>query len=95
MAAARPAPEPRPWTLEGDYDPAYDDDQRELHHRLLTDPFLAAEFRRRFPLRRRPGYELMVRALGCVWDCPDDGTANVTGYCCAACGQPRTHPHTS
>lgn len=89
MAAAGPAPEPRPWTLEGDYDPAYDDDQRELYHRLLTDPHLAGEFRRRFPLRRRTEYEGMVRALGAVWDCPVDGTANVTGYCCATCRQPR------
>ena len=30
---------------------------------------------------------VMVRALGCVWDCPDDRTVNVTGYCCATCGR--------
>jgi hypothetical protein len=31
----------------------------------------------------------MVRALDCVWDCPDDGTVNVTGFCCATCGRAR------
>jgi hypothetical protein len=81
------AQEPRPWTLEGDCDPAYDDETRELNRRLLTDPDLKARFRRRFPLRRAHGYDGMVRALGCVWDCPWDGTVNVTGYCCASCGR--------
>ena len=79
----------RPWTLEGDFDPAYDDAEREHNHRLLTDPLLRVRFRRRFPLRWPRGYDDMVRALGCVWDCPDDGTANVTGYCCASCGRSR------
>jgi hypothetical protein len=27
----------------------------------------------------------MIRALGYVWDCPIEGTANVTGYRCATC----------
>ena len=31
----------------------------------------------------------MVRALDFVWDCPEDGTVNVTGFCCATCGRAR------
>ena len=80
---------PRPWTLEGDFDPTYDDAARAHYRRLLTDPRLTSRFRRRFPLRFGRDYDAMIRALGAVWDCPDDATANVTGYCCAVCGRSR------
>jgi hypothetical protein len=80
---------PRPWTLEGDFDPAFDDAARAHYRRLLTDPRLTVRFRRRFPLRFGRDYDFMIRALGAVWDCPDDETANVTGYCCAVCGRSR------
>ena len=69
--------QPRPWTLEGDFDPAYDDVERARCRRLLTDPRLALHFRRRFPMRFGRDYETMIRALGAVWDCPDDGTAKI------------------
>src|SRR3954469_4931781 len=79
----------RPWTL-GDVDPDVGEDVRMRSHAQLTDPRLEAHFRRRFPSRRRAGYDEMVRALGYVWDCPADGAANVTGFCCAVCGRGRT-----
>jgi hypothetical protein len=31
-------------------------------------------------------YERMIRALGLVWECPDDATVNVVGYRCGGCG---------
>jgi hypothetical protein len=78
-----------PWTIAGGPDPDYDDPQRAVHHALLTDPLLLTCFRRRFPHRGNVDYDEMVRLLGYVWDCPDDGTANVTGYRCAVCGGTR------
>ena len=77
----------RLWTL-GEVDLDVGDDVRVRSHAHLTDPRLEARFRRRFPLRRA-GYDEMVRALGHVWDCPADGAANVTGFCCAVCGRGR------
>jgi hypothetical protein len=81
--------EPRPWTLVGAVDLAVDEVVRQRSHAALTDPELTRRFRRRYPLWRRADYDDMVRALGYVWDCPYDGTANVTGHCCASCGRAR------
>jgi hypothetical protein len=78
-----------PWTLAGGADPDFPDSDRHLHHALLTDPQLLGCFRRRFPDSGDIGYDEMVRCLDYVWDCPHDATANVTGYCCAACGRTR------
>ena len=78
-----------PWTLAGHPDPDYDDGARLAHHMLLTDPELLSGFRRRFPEHRDASYDEMVRLLGYVWDCPHDGTANMTGHCCAACRRTR------
>ena len=62
---------------------------RERNLAQLTDPHLRRRFRRKHPLRLGATYDEMVRALDCVWDCPDDGTVNVTGFCCATCGRAR------
>jgi hypothetical protein len=79
----------RPWTLEGPVDLDFDDEVRERARAQLTDPHLRRRFLRRHPLRLGATYDEMVRALGFVWDCPDDGTVNVTGFCCATCGRSR------
>jgi hypothetical protein len=77
------------WTLAGGADPDFDASERNVHQALLTDPSLLTCFRRRFPERADIDYDEMVRWLDYVWDCPRDGTANVTGYRCAACGRTR------
>jgi hypothetical protein len=77
-----------PWAL-GAPDPAYGDGTRAQNHAALTDARLSQWFERRFPLHRRADYEEMVRALDYVWDCPHDGSANVTGFACALCGRGR------
>jgi hypothetical protein len=79
----------RPWTLAGAPDPDYDDRERTTHHVLLTDPLLLTCFRERFPGQGEIEYDDMIRRLDYVWDCPHDTAANVTGYCCAACGRTR------
>src|SRR6478735_2072528 len=78
-----------PWTCAGDPDPGFEEAARQSHRTLLTDPNLLTCFRRRFPAHREADYDEMVRLLGWVWDCGWDGTANVTGHCCARCGRPR------
>jgi hypothetical protein len=78
-----------PWTAAGAPDPDFDDAVRIVHQALLTDPQLLLCFRRRFPEWRDAGYDDMIRLLGYVWDCPRDGTANVTGLRCATCGRTR------
>jgi hypothetical protein len=78
-----------PWTLAGEPDPEFDEAARTAHHMQLTDPLLPTRFRRCFPGRIHLEYDEMVRALALVWDCQYDGTANVTGYCCATCGRTR------
>src|SRR4051794_24277223 len=78
-----------PWTVCGGPDPGFDDEQRQVHHALLTDPDLLTCFRRRFPTRGHMQYDEMVRLLDCVWDCPHDCTANVVGYRCGNCGRAR------
>ena len=77
-----------PWTAAGGPDPACGATTRERNRSWLTDPRLAERFQRRYP-GSEPVYERMIRALELVWDCPDDGTVNVTGYCCAGCGASR------
>src|SRR3954451_17104440 len=79
-----------PWTCAGDPDPGFGEATRQSQRTLLTDPHLLTCFRRRFPAHREADYDQMVRLLGWVWDCGWDGTANVTGYCCARCGRART-----
>src|SRR4051812_40439247 len=78
-----------PWTISGGPDPDFQDAERELRHGLLTDPNLLTCFRRRFARVDDTGYDEMVRLLDYVWDCPEDGTANVVGYRCGRCGQSR------
>jgi hypothetical protein len=79
----------RPWTIEGPVDLEVDDETRERARTQLTDPLLRRRFLRKHPLRRGASYDEMVRALDFVWDCPDDGSVNVTGFCCATCGRSR------
>jgi hypothetical protein len=78
-----------PWTIAGGPDPDYHEGLRQVHQVLLTDPQLLTAFRHRFPDHGAAEYDEMVRLLGYVWDCPDDGAANVTGFRCAACGRTR------
>ena len=73
----------------GGPDPRFGDEVRDRHHELLADPLVQLRFRRRYPLWRRAEYDEMIRALGYVWDCPHDRTANVTGFRCAVCGRGR------
>src|SRR3954454_7773452 len=86
-AASSARPSLPPWTVGGGPDRDFDDVERRVHHALLTDPGLLARFRRAFPGRETASYDEMVRLLGWVWDCPDDGTANVLGYRCGGCGR--------
>jgi hypothetical protein len=83
---ARPA---SPWTIAGGPDPDYDEAHRTVHHALLTSESLLIGFRRRFPHHRDEDYDVVVRLLDYVWDCPHDGAANVAGYRCARCGRTR------
>jgi hypothetical protein len=78
-----------PWTAAGRADLDFDEITRTVHQTLLTDANLLTCFRRRFPEERDADYDQMVRLLGYVWDCPHDGTANVTGCRCAVCGRTR------
>jgi len=82
-----------PWTCAGEPDPDYDAATRVAHQALLTDPQLLTRFLRRFPDHGAASYDEMVRLLGYVWDCPHDGTANVTGHRCAGCGRTRAAAH--
>jgi hypothetical protein len=79
---------PVPWTAAGGPDPGYDAAGRAERHAWLTDPRLAERFRVLDP-DAEPVYEHMIRALDLVWECPDDATVNVVGYCCAGCGSSR------
>jgi hypothetical protein len=73
--------------VAGDPDPGFDDAARVRHHMLLTDASLLSCFREHFPDQAGASYDEMIRLLGYVWDCAFDGTANVTGHCCAMCGR--------
>jgi hypothetical protein len=84
-SAETEAPNPAPWSIAGGPDLAYDEGEREARRELLTDPRLVERFRRVDP-STPPVYEQMIRALDLVWECPDDSTVNVVGYCCAGCG---------
>ncbi len=82
------ARDPGPWTTAGGPDLRYDESAREQHRAWLTDPRLVERFRLLEP-DAEPEYERMIRALGLVWECPDDATVNVVGYRCAGCGSSR------
>jgi hypothetical protein len=79
---------PRPWVL-GPADPDFDDLARRQTHAALTDPRLARRFHERVAHDLNVDYDEMVRALGYVWDCRCDDSANVTGFACAVCGRTR------
>jgi hypothetical protein len=81
-------PEMRPWTIAGGPDHDYDETVREECRSWLTEPRLIERFRLVDP-HAAPVYEHMIRVLGLVWECPDDGTVNVVGYRCAGCGSSR------
>ena len=57
----------------------FDDITRGSNHAMLTNLGLVARYRYRHPHRPVTSYDVMIRALGYGWDCPHDGTANVTG----------------
>ena len=78
----------KPWTTAGGPDPGYDAAVRAANRERLTGPGLVDDFRRLEP-GASPPYGYMIRALGLVWDCPDDDVVNVVGYCCAGCGNSR------
>src|SRR4051794_29551327 len=78
-----------PWTISGTPDPDVTEPERASHHALLTGPELLTCFRRAFPEHADADYDVMIRLLGYVWDCPYDATANMTGYCCSRCGRTR------
>jgi hypothetical protein len=80
--------DPAPWTTAGGPDLRYDDATRERHQAWLTDSRLVERFRLIEP-DGEPVYEHMIRALGLVWECPDDATVNVVGHRCAGCGSSR------
>jgi hypothetical protein len=77
-----------PWTTAGGPDHSYDEAVREECRSRLTAPDLEERFRSVDP-RGVPVYEHMIRVLELVWECPDDGTVNVVGYCCGGCGSSR------
>jgi|1186.fasta_scaffold75992_2 hypothetical protein len=78
-----------PWSLAGGPDPEFDDRARDAHHAALTAADLLDSYRRRFPRDLARDYDMIVRRLGYVWDCPQDGAASVVGYRCPACGRTR------
>src|SRR4051794_7518826 len=80
--------DPVPWTCAGGPDRDYSSAARKEHLAALTDPDLAARARTADP-ECEPDYERMIRLLELVWDCPDDGSVNVTGYRCPGCGASR------
>src|SRR5687768_7748728 len=86
--ALAPRQDTVPWTIAGGPDPGDDDATRETCRAWLTSPRLVDRFREIDP-DARPEYERMIRALELVWECPDDATVNVVGYCCAGCGSSR------
>jgi anti-sigma B factor antagonist len=80
----------KPWAIAGGPDPDFADADREMHHAALTDPDLLERFRQRFPADPDADYEVVVRRLRHVWDCPRDEAANVTGFRCVVCGCTRS-----
>src|SRR3954469_8571944 len=80
----------KPWAIVGGPDPDFADAERERHHAALTGADLLARFRNRFPADPVADYDVIVRRLRHVWDCPRDNAANVTGFRCAVCGCTRS-----
>src|SRR3954471_7800311 len=78
-----------PWSLAGGPDPDFDDAVREAHRGALTAADLLDSYRRRFRQDTGGDYDVLVRRLGYLWDCPRDGAASVVGYCCPTCGGTR------
>lgn len=78
-----------PWSRAGGPDPSVDDDARRLHHAFLTDPALMEQARWHVLTQAFDDYDTVIRLLDHVWDCPNDGSVNVTGFRCAACGELR------
>jgi hypothetical protein len=66
-----------------------DDGERCTHCRALTAADLLRSYLRRFPGDEHPDYDVVIRRMGHVWDCPRDGAVNVVGYRCARCGRTR------
>jgi hypothetical protein len=83
------AADPVPWTRAGAPDAAYSDADRERNVWLLTDPDLATGFRYAHRRLGPTDYEAMIRILDLVWECPQDGHVNVTGFRCAGCSVSR------
>jgi anti-anti-sigma factor len=80
----------KPWAIAGGPDPNFADADREMHHAALTGADLLERFRNRFPAEPDADYDVIVRRLRHVWDCPRDDAANVTGFRCAVCGCTRS-----
>lgn len=78
----------------GEPDPDFSERDRATHHALLTNSDLLTFYRQFSPRDARADYDDMVRTLGYVWDCAHDGTANMTGNCCARCGRTRAQAAT-
>jgi hypothetical protein len=74
-----------PWTVAGGADLECSEHERDRAFWMLTDPELTSTFRSLHHDGVPADYEAMIRLLGLVWTCPDDGTVNVTGYRCAGC----------
>jgi hypothetical protein len=70
------------WILSYEEDPDYSDFQRRRNHRMLTD-------RELLRWGAKQDYDETIRALDLVWECPTDGTVNVTGFRCWRCGSRR------
>src|SRR4051812_1725833 len=61
-----------------------------MHHRALTDAQLLTRYAQQFAdADADADYDVIVRRLGHVWDCPADGAANVVGFRCATCARTR------
>ena len=79
----------RPWTLEGPVDLDFEDECASATCAQRPIRTCRRRFRRKHPLRLGATYDEMVRALDCVWDCPDDGTVDVTASAARRAAAPR------
>src|SRR4051794_10692992 len=82
-----PSTDPRtpiPWSCAGGPDHDYSSGDRKQYLAALTDPQLAERARAVDP-DCGLDYERMIRVLALVWDCPEDGAVNVTGFRCSGC----------
>src|SRR4051794_30760499 len=89
-AASMDPQTPVPWSCGGGADHEYSSADRKQYRAALTDPRLA-ERARAVDQDCELDYERMIRVLALVWDCPEDGAVNVTGYRCSRCGTPLGH----